>query len=148
MKLTPNHRDMVRQLYPAGEADTFVRHIMRVFDTDGNDFLDFKEFLMAMDISNCQTSIEKDLFPSKNQNYRCRLSIIANFLFIIAEAKLNWAFKLYDVNNDGVIDLKEMAVIIEMMDNLDGVIPGINYEIEQIFAGCYFPLLSSTPSKD
>ena len=47
---------MVRQLFPAGEADTFVRHIMRVFDTDGNDFLDFKEFLMAMDISNCQTS--------------------------------------------------------------------------------------------
>ena len=29
---------------------------MRVFDTDGNDYLDFKEFLMAMDISNCQTS--------------------------------------------------------------------------------------------
>ena len=65
-KITINYRDMVRQLYPAGEADTFVRHIMRVFDTDGNDFLDFKEFLMAMDISNCQTSIEKDLFPSKN----------------------------------------------------------------------------------
>ena len=43
---------------------------------------------------------------------------------MLAEAKLNWAFKLYDVNNDGVIDLKEMAVIIEMMDNLDGVIPG------------------------
>ena len=43
---------------------------------------------------------------------------------ILAEAKLKWAFKLYDVNNDGVIDLKEMAVIIEMMDNLDGVIPG------------------------
>ena len=51
----------MRQLYPAGEADTFVRHIMRVFDTDGNDFLDFKEFLMAMDISNCQTS-KKILF--------------------------------------------------------------------------------------
>ena len=29
---------------------------MTVFDTDGNDYLDFKEFLMAMDISNCQTS--------------------------------------------------------------------------------------------
>ena len=46
---------------------------------------------------------------------------------MLAEAKLNWAFKLYDVNNDGVIDLKEMAVIIEMMDNLDGVIPGIAF---------------------
>lgn len=33
-----------------------MKHILRVFDTDGNDFLDFKEFLMAMDISNCQTS--------------------------------------------------------------------------------------------
>ena len=43
---------------------------------------------------------------------------------IAAEAKLNWAFKLYDVDNDGVIDLYEMAVIIEMMDNLDGVKPG------------------------
>ena len=145
MKITIDCRDMVRQLYPAGEADTFVRHIMRVFDTDGNDFLDFKEFLMAMDISNCQTSIEKE---NSIENFRYKLSIIANFLFIIAEAKLNWAFKLYDVNNDGVIDLKEMAVIIEMMDNLDGVIPGIDYKIEQFFAGCCFPLLSSTPSKD
>ena len=51
--------------------------------------------------------------------------LTCKFLFVIAEAKLNWAFKLYDVNNDGVIDLKEMAVIIEMMDNLDGVIPGL-----------------------
>ena len=28
------------------------------------------------------------------------------------------------MDNDGVIDLYEMAVIIEMMDNLDGVKPG------------------------
>ena len=47
---------MVRQLYPAGDAEIFMSHIMRVFDTDGNNYLDFKEFLMAMDISNCQTS--------------------------------------------------------------------------------------------
>ena len=44
------------QLFPAGDAANLVKHIMRVFDTDGNDFLDFKEFLMAMDIANCQTS--------------------------------------------------------------------------------------------
>ena len=73
---------MVRQLYPDGDAQTFVGenfliylyfqkykiilkpgHIMRVFDTDGNDYLDFKEFLMAMDISNCQTS---ELYFSQN----------------------------------------------------------------------------------
>ena len=38
-----------------GDAENFVKHILRVFDTDGNDFLDFKEFLMAMNISNCHT---------------------------------------------------------------------------------------------
>ena len=38
-----------------GDAENFVKHILRVFDTDGNDFLDFKEFLMAMNICNCHT---------------------------------------------------------------------------------------------
>ena len=71
MKITIAGRDMVRQLYPAGEADTFVRHIMRVFDTDGNDFLDFKEFLMAMDISNCQTS-KVSIYTSKIQRHTSR----------------------------------------------------------------------------
>ena len=35
-----------------------IKEAFDLFDTDGNDFLDFKEFLMAMDISNCQTSRE------------------------------------------------------------------------------------------
>ena len=108
-------RDMVKQLYPAGDGpEIFVYHIMRVFDTDGNDFLDFKEFLMAMDISNCQTS-ENIIHNKSLSNLK---------LILLAEAKLNWAFKLYDVDNDGFIDLKEMTVIIEMMDDLDGIKPG------------------------
>ena len=44
--------------------------------------------------------------------------------WVSAHAKLNWAFKLYDVDNDGVIYLGEMAVIMETMDDIDGVIPG------------------------
>ena len=40
----------------AGDAENFVNHILRIFDTDGNDFLSFKEFLLAMDIANCSTS--------------------------------------------------------------------------------------------
>ena len=38
-----------------GDADMFCKHILRIFDTDGNGFLDFKEFLMAMDISQCES---------------------------------------------------------------------------------------------
>jgi Ca2+-binding EF-hand superfamily protein len=48
---------------------------MRIFDSDGNDFLDFKEFLMAIDIATCETE----------------------------ESKLKWAFKLYDADNTGCI---------------------------------------------
>ena len=30
-------------------------HIFRIFDGDGNNFLDFKEFLMAIDVANRDT---------------------------------------------------------------------------------------------
>jgi hypothetical protein len=40
------------------------------------------------------------------------------------EDKLKWAFKLYDMDNNGVIDLKEMAAIIETLDCIEGVKPG------------------------
>ena len=41
-----------------------------------------------------------------------------------AAKKLNWAFKLYDINNDGLVDLHEMAVIMETLDDIEGVKPG------------------------
>lgn len=64
---------------------------MRIFDSDGNGFLDFKEFLLAIDIATCNTE----------------------------QSRLDWVFKLYDVDNDGVIDVKEMAGIMEAMECLE-----------------------------
>ena len=64
---------------------------MRIFDSDGNGFLDFKEFLMAIDIATCQTE----------------------------ESKLAWVFKLYDVDNDGFIDIDEMASVMETLESLE-----------------------------
>ena len=65
-------------LHIAGDGDKFSRHIMRIFDSDGNDFLDFKEFLLAMDIATCDTE----------------------------ESKLTWAFKLFDNDNSGYLDVR------------------------------------------
>jgi Ca2+-binding EF-hand superfamily protein len=42
---------------------------------------------------------------------------------------LKWAFKLYDMDNNGVIDIKEMAAIIETLDCIEGVKPGKSYSI-------------------
>ncbi len=39
----------------AGNSSKITGHIFRIFDSDGNDFLDFKEFLMAVDIANRET---------------------------------------------------------------------------------------------
>jgi Ca2+-binding EF-hand superfamily protein len=75
----------------SGDGEKFSTHIMRIFDSDGNGFLDFKEFLLAIDIATCQTE----------------------------ESKLAWVFKLYDVDNDGIIDVREMAVIMETMECLE-----------------------------
>ncbi len=53
---------------------------MRIFDSDGNDFLDFKEFLLAMDIATCETE----------------------------ESKLKWAFKLFDHENSGYLEVERI----------------------------------------
>ena len=45
--------------HPHGDAETFSFHIMRLFDIDGNGYLDFKEFLTAIDIATCQTEESK-----------------------------------------------------------------------------------------
>ena len=45
-----NHLDFV-----PGNASKITSQIFRIFDSDGNDFLDFKEFLMAIDVANRTT---------------------------------------------------------------------------------------------
>ena len=44
--------------------------------------------------------------------------------FAADEDKLKWAFRLYDMDNNGVIDIEEMANIIETLDCIEGVKPG------------------------
>ena len=72
-----------------GNATKITSHIFRIFDSDGNDYLDFKEYLMAIDIANRDTGWsyiigfhqiiqEHSIFPSD-------------------EEKLKWAFRLYDL---------------------------------------------------
>lgn len=92
-KLTKVHlHRLFKQVFPVGDSETFCNHIFRVFDDDGNESLDFTEFLMALDVTQCGS--ERD--------------------------KLQWAFRLYDVDCSGSINVKEMASIIETMDNVEG----------------------------
>ena len=59
-KLSRSHLlDLFTKVFPSGNAESFCSHIFRIFDSDGNDFLDFKEFLMALDIAQCQDERQK-----------------------------------------------------------------------------------------
>ena len=79
--------DMYVKLCPHENARRFCNHIFRSFDTDNNGYVSFNEFLLAVTISSSGTP----------------------------EEKLRWAFKLYDINGDGVINRCEMIMVVEAM---------------------------------
>merc|ERR1712013_469369 len=67
-----------------------LMQMVMTLDTDNNGYLDFTEFLLAMDLVAART----------------------------ADEKLLWAFKLYDTDNSGVIDRQEMRNIMESVYNM------------------------------
>ena len=79
--------DMYIKLCPTSDAKEFCNHVFRTFDRDNNGYVSFKEFLLAVNISSSGKP----------------------------EEKLDWAFKLYDINGDGVINRCEMIIIVESM---------------------------------
>ena len=103
MKECPNGRltrvkfvDMYQMHYPNKNGEKFCHHVFRTFDTDRNGYIDFKEFLIAIDVTSSGT----------------------------AEEKLKWAFRMYDIDGNGVINLDEMTKIIQAIyDMLVG--PGV-----------------------
>jgi len=72
--------------FSSGSPQAFCEHVYRTFDADGDGHIDFKEFLLAVGITTGNDPREK----------------------------LKWAFKMYDMNNDGLIDVDEMTKIIKV----------------------------------
>ena len=74
------------------EKVVFCNHVFRIFDADKNGSIDFKEFLLAINITSKGTPKEI----------------------------LEYAFKLYDVDGNGRIDEREMSQIILAIYELMG----------------------------
>ena len=51
--------DMYKMFFPSGNAEQFCDHVFRTFDTDKNGYIDFKEFLLAIDVTSAGTAEEK-----------------------------------------------------------------------------------------
>jgi len=85
-RLTPSaFLAIYSKCFPKINAKRFCEHVFRTFDTDKNGFIDFKEFLLAIDVTSSGS----------------------------AEKKLSWAFRMYDVDGNGWIDILEMTKIVK-----------------------------------
>lgn len=80
--------DIYRTFFPTGNPEKFCDHVFRTFDTDNSGHIDFKEFLMAIGITASNSG----------------------------EERLKWAFRMYDINNDGGIEIAEMTKIVKVSE--------------------------------
>merc|ERR1712062_764763 len=78
--------------FPKLNAKKFCEHVFRTFDTDQNGFIDFKEFLLAIDVTSSGSP----------------------------EKKLSWAFRMYDVDGNGWVDISEMTKIVKSIYGMIG----------------------------
>ena len=84
--------DLCKTFFCMGYAEQYCNHVFRIFDTDKNGFIDFKEFLLAVYVTSDGT----------------------------AKEKLESAFRMYDVDGNGVIDLDEMTKVVQAIYGMMG----------------------------
>ena len=59
-RLTPKaFMQIYSKCFPTGNANDFCDHVFRTFDTDKNGYIDFKEFLLAIDVTSSGKPEEK-----------------------------------------------------------------------------------------
>ena len=78
------------------EQNPLVSRVLEIFDDDGNDKIDWDEFVQGLSIFCANDEQEK-------------------------EAKIKFAFRIYDVNDDGYISNGDLFRILKIMvgDNLN-----------------------------
>lgn len=71
-KLTASSfRKIYTKCFPGGNVNEFCDHVFRTFDMDKNGFVDFKEFLLAIDVTSTGTPEEKLQWAFRCE-YNCR----------------------------------------------------------------------------
>ncbi|XP_059477008.1 frequenin-1-like [Neocloeon triangulifer] len=84
--------NIYRQFFPQGDPTKFATLVFRVFDENQDGSIEFAEFLRAMSVTS-----RGDI-----------------------DEKLHWAFKLYDLDNDGFITRDEMYNIVDAIYRMAG----------------------------
>ena len=83
-------RGMMQACYPGADTDKLEKHIFRMYDANGDGFIDFREFMLVLYVLSSGTP----------------------------EANLKQIFRIFDINNDGSISQKEMTRIVKDLFHL------------------------------
>lgn len=83
-------RNMMQTCYPNTDTEKLEKHIFRMYDSNGDGYIDFREFMIV-------------------------LYIMSNGS---PEANLKQIFRIFDINGDGAITQKEMIRIVKDLFHL------------------------------
>merc|ERR1712073_108186 len=97
LKLHPDGRisrksfhSMMKECYPGADTEKLERHIFRMYDTNKDGHIDFREFMIVLYIMSNGT-------PEEN---------------------LKQIFRVFDINNDGTVSQKELQRIVKDLFHL------------------------------